>query len=211
MIAGFPAKLIRDMLHDVQDIIGEGFIQHWIGLEGSAALKVLKDLEKEGYLSPHREFENIWELTDLGTRLAMASAGAPLSRKRADELLAGVLERAAKINEDPSFTWGVKRIIVFGSYLDPSKEKLGDLDIALEIDRKPGLTYDDDKAQTNKDEEAGQRFQNLSVQLGWQQIKVMKTLKAGKQGISLHDADRDRKVLEKGPTKVYDFTAAGGS
>lgn len=206
MIAGFPAKLIRDMLHDVQDIIGEGFIQHWLGLEGEAAFKVLRQLEKDGYLSPHEEFENIYELTDLGTRLAMASAAAPIPRKKAEELLAGVLERAARINNDPSYTWGVKRIIVFGSYLDPSKDKLGDVDIALELDRKPGLTNDDDAAQTRKDEKEGKRFQNMLTQLTWQRSKVIKTLKAGKPGVSLHDANVDRRILEKGPTKVYDFT-----
>ncbi len=57
-----------------------------------------------------------------------------LSRKKAEELLNGVIERAKQINASPDseYMHWVTKIAVFGSYLTDT-EKLGDVDIAVEI------------------------------------------------------------------------------
>jgi predicted nucleotidyltransferase len=58
-----------------------------------------------------------------------------MTRSKADELLAMLLARVEKVNRDPQYLFGVSKLAVFGSYLT-AKEKLGDLDIAVEIGPK---------------------------------------------------------------------------
>jgi len=137
--------------------------------------------------------------------LANASAGSPISRKKAQEILEELFKRAEAINSDRSFTWGVKALIVFGSYMDLSKEKLGDVDVAMDLARKPSLRPEHDDAQTRKDARSGKRFSSFLEQIAWQQIKIHKALKAGKRGLSLHSAKQDWKILENTPTKVFSF------
>jgi predicted nucleotidyltransferase len=60
-----------------------------------------------------------------------------ISRKKADQILSEVVERAKEINASPypKFMHFVTKIAVFGSYLT-DKEKLGDVDIAVLFERR---------------------------------------------------------------------------
>ncbi len=60
-----------------------------------------------------------------------------ISRKTADRIVSEVVERAKEINAAPypKFMHFVKKIAVFGSYLT-DKEKLGDVDIAVLLERR---------------------------------------------------------------------------
>ena len=55
-----------------------------------------------------------------------------LTRERATELLNLLKQRAVEVNRDPQYIWAVCRLVVFGSYLS-NKERLGDLDVAVEV------------------------------------------------------------------------------
>jgi DNA-binding PadR family transcriptional regulator len=210
MIAGFPAITIRNLIREIRGYsVATEYVQDRLGISGKQAEDLVEKLVKEGYLSldergRHGD-EKYYEVTSLGNGLANASAASPISREKADQILEELFQRAEAINADRSFTWGVKALIVFGSYMDPSKEKLGDVDVAMDLDRKPGLTPEDDEAQTRRDARAGKQFSSYFEQIAWQQIKIHKALKAGKRGLSLHSAQQDREILEKTPTKVFSF------
>ena len=203
VIAGFPAIKVRDMFRGMEYIDADD-LRSKLGVAQKAASKVLGQLVVEGYLKPEKD-RSSHRITDLGCRLRCASAGPTLSRKKADELLKNVLERAKQVRENPEFACYVSRITVFGSYLDESKQELGDLDLALDIKLKPGVTPEAEQAQNAKDMENGRSFSNICEQVCWQTQKVRLFLKNKQRGVSLHDAALDRAVFEGKPVKVFNF------
>jgi hypothetical protein len=62
------------------------------------------------------------------------AATRPLTRVRAEALLASVLDRAAAYDADDTKPFRIKQLVVFGSYLDPAVSHLGDLDLAVETE-----------------------------------------------------------------------------
>lgn len=135
-----------------------------------------------------------------------------LSRKKAEELIKGVIERAKQINASPDceFIHRVTKIAVFGSYLT-GKDKLGDIDIAVEIEGRwvgiPGM--DGIKLRKMKDiicENDGKVFSWDVAQQNYPYNKVFLTLKKRSTGISLHDYLEIK--LNDFPHKiVYDYNS----
>lgn len=60
-----------------------------------------------------------------------ATAARPVKRTTAARALAGLLERAEQVNADDVLAYQVDEIVVFGSYLDPAAEVVGDVDVAI--------------------------------------------------------------------------------
>ena len=58
-----------------------------------------------------------WNTTITGGALTMASFLKPISRDRAEKLLAGILERADEYNADDAKLYVITELAVFGSYL----------------------------------------------------------------------------------------------
>lgn len=63
----------------------------------------------------------------------MAQKAAGILRTTAKKLLENLVQRAQEVNDNPDFVYSVARIAVFGSYINTDKEKLGDLDTAVEL------------------------------------------------------------------------------
>lgn len=126
-----------------------------------------------------------------------------LSRKKAEELLKGVIDRAKQINASPEseFIHRVTKIAVFGSYLT-DKEKLGDLDIAVDIVCRwtPGI--DSRKIQEMRNticDKSGRIFSWDVAHDNYPYTKVWLTLKKRSTGISLHRYDeiKDNNIPHK--------------
>jgi hypothetical protein len=77
-----------------------------------------------------------WKLTQKVTVLAAASPALPIHRRTPDRLLREFMERVEGVREDSELMFVVGRVIVFGSYLTP-KERLGDLDLAINLLPRP--------------------------------------------------------------------------
>ncbi len=71
-------------------------------------------------------------LKERGHSLRMQKMLKPISRKKANGMVADIARRAEEINQDPDATQRVKAIYVYGSYLT-DKPLLGDLDIAVSV------------------------------------------------------------------------------
>lgn len=98
--------------------------------------------------------------TDRMDDLAHARFGKPLPRKKAEALVAKAVAAAKTLNALPPeapYYW-VTRLAVFGSYLDTHKLELGDLDLAWEVEERPGvrghammaIAYNRDGLQTTR-------------------------------------------------------------
>lgn len=128
-----------------------------LGVSTSEALPTWEQLVAEGFI----------ETTPVGARptdrmddLARARFGKPLARKKAADLVDKAVKAAMALNAlppDAPYYW-VTRVAVFGSYLDSQKSELGDLDMAWEIQERPGvrghammaMMYNRDSLQTTR-------------------------------------------------------------
>jgi len=110
------AEAVADLLEDT-------------GFEPGA---VFAQLEAAGYMEKvqvDNDGDVWWDTTIQGNAPAMASFGKPISRKTADRLMSELLERARAYNADPGRPMFIETLRVFGSYLSPEIDPLGDIDI----------------------------------------------------------------------------------
>jgi hypothetical protein len=68
-----------------------------------------------------------------GNALANASFGRPVSRQKAQREFDAFLARVAEVNADNDLMWSVAYVDLFGSFLDPTIDPVGDIDLAIEL------------------------------------------------------------------------------
>jgi predicted nucleotidyltransferase len=107
-----------------------------------------------------------------------------ITRAKAKELIAALVERAKAVDADPQYLYGVSRMAVFGSYLT-GKEKLGDIDIALELGPKERHPPTHWKLAEEQAQEAPRG--NMVEMLFWPQLKVRKALRDRHGAFSFHE------------------------
>jgi hypothetical protein len=101
------------------------------------AQRLVYSLRSLGYVEVVRQQRpGTWRNTMAGNALANATAAPPLCRTDADRLLKAFLVRVGIVNDDPSWLYCVRKVVIFGSYLT-NQEWLGDIDLAVQLDRRP--------------------------------------------------------------------------
>lgn len=106
-----------------------------IGMPIGECAPVLDAMVSEGWLS---KASDSFVMHVPFKQFGAARVGTPITRTKAQELLRRAISEAKEINRlDPSDLPVITRRGVFGSYLDPVKEKLGDLDLVVETARRP--------------------------------------------------------------------------
>lgn len=61
------------------------------------------------------------------------------SRTAADRVLNNLLDKIKVANKREDFIYRITKVVLFGSYINSTKEKIGDLDIAIYVDLKISL------------------------------------------------------------------------
>jgi len=138
VIAGRPAKDIRKLLREIHHLqVSSAYIRDVLRCSMDEAKQVLSALEREGYLSRagRHEGHDLYETTLKGNQLAGANL-RPISRATAERTLRAFMQRVGAVNSNPDYLETITGVIVFGSFLSPSEE-LGDVDVGIEIERKP--------------------------------------------------------------------------
>ncbi|WP_311245352.1 MULTISPECIES: hypothetical protein [unclassified Microbacterium] len=207
VIAGLPAPLAREVLR--KGVRREIYHAHvaklfdGLDIDPAAALQALADAGLFEFVQKDQDGDTWWRPTVNGNALAMASFGKPITRATADRLLAGVIERAEGINADPAKIFFVERLRVFGSYLDPEVDPLGDLDIELVL----GQYRVPNEVVEAYVKSSGRRFSSYIDKLFWPEREVVQILKnrSGSINITREDigelTDRVRTVYEFAPTR----------
>jgi predicted nucleotidyltransferase len=192
-ICGVPAPTARQLMRAYHDDHTVGVACEVLDLDREAAQVRLVAFEAEGYL---RRVENgisssvnRWVTTIQGNALAQASFGKPISRATADRHLAQVIARTRAYNADPSRLLTISEIAVFGSYLDPKIDCLGDLDLAVIVVRRDtdGNRYVDKVLAYAQ--ESGRSFGVFIEQLLWPLRELRMILKNRSVAISITDED----------------------
>jgi hypothetical protein len=98
-----------------------------------------------------------------------------VTRETADRLLDNLRTRAKEIDADPQYLYGISRLAVFGSYLT-AKDKLGDIDIAVELGPKE---RDPERHWKACDEQRknGPRGQSFIESISWPELRVIQALR----------------------------------
>jgi hypothetical protein len=193
-VAGVEPELARSIAracHDRWSPLGQ--ISYEVRVAPQELAPLVGQLEQAGFLEsrsgPHTAGgERAWNTTLAGGALTMASFLRPITRAKADALLAGVLERAAAYNSDDTKPYRITEIAVFGSYIRPDVTDFGDLDLAVTFGpRRPDSDSTD--ALLAHAHASGRRFNTFLDRLFFSREELLRTLRARSGYINVHIED----------------------
>jgi predicted nucleotidyltransferase len=193
VICGLPAPAARQLMRAYFDDHSAAVAAEILGLGRAAARDQLRVLEAAGYVRLVEKeaalADERWVTTVQGNALAQASFGKPISRATASRHLSEVVERARAYNADPRYLLTIAEITVFGSYLEPTADRLGDLDLAITTVRR----------ETNGDRHvdrvlaythaSGRSFGTFVDRLFWPSRELRMILKNRSPAISITNED----------------------
>lgn len=187
-IAGFPAVAIRDLIRRNFAPITARTAAHTLGVDLEQAQRVLTDLEELGYLE---RLENGLYPTELGNRLALAKATAPIKRATADRLAFELVGRVKHVNRG-DYAYKVPVLVAFGSYLS-DQSRIGDLDVAIYLEPRTREREEFERLRQRRidllDEQPG--YQDFVMRLFWPEEEVPRALKGGSRYISITNLAED--------------------
>jgi hypothetical protein len=156
-------------------------------------LTILADLVSQSFLV--HEKADLWRCTDKGRDLQQISRQR-LSRAKAEQLLAEVIERACEINGDDHYAMRVNAIVVFGSFLT-AKPMIGDIDLAVQLRPRFENRQEQDTAERNARERG--RPRNIVEAVAWPDIEVRRALRTRSRVLELHEIGMLEAVLRLTP------------
>jgi len=166
-----------------------------VGADATVVTQWLSQLTEAGFVKPQTRTDydgsqvTFWETFDArGGALANASFLRPITRAKAESLLAGVLERARVYNADPDKPMWIDEITVFGSLLDEAATDLGDIDVHIVLTGRS----DDPRVAMNYGRQSGRRFSTLVEEFGYSEREAIQILKNRSGYISIHTEDITR-------------------
>jgi len=196
-VAGLDPEFARSMVRTCAgDLTRVAYIAERTRVGESSASEALRLLESHGYVRCEDvDGEAGWVTTTAGNALAMASFNKPITRAKAEKLLAGVLERADAYNGDDTHLLTISRLRVFGSYLDPDVDELGDIDLAVEFrdNADDSLSVDQrSRLELAYAHASGRTFGNIVEELDWPRREAVMILRNRSAYINITREDLDR-------------------
>ncbi|MGN6741571.1 hypothetical protein [Dyella sp.] len=205
VIAGVPAMDLRKALRKLGkwgawDVAS---LAEALGIDEASAAEALSALVAEGYVEVSQQSGCPYYATTVkGNALALASSRKPIKRAAADRIVQEAIARVEAINASPEFAYGIRKLIVFGSYLTDQAE-LGDVDLALELVPRFNDTDQQTEIEHHRVEEArrsGKRLRSFMDRLAWPMEEIFQIVKGGRVAISLHPSTDA--VLTSAQTKI---------
>jgi hypothetical protein len=135
---GYPAIKLRDLLkvwERGKRTPNEIAQDKTLGLSANACAAMLSEAHERGFME-FDEYGQI-DLSDAGRAVAWASAQKRSSKTAADKVLGAILDNAMKLSKDENAPIEIDQIWLFGSYVNPAKDEIGDLDIAFSTRKRP--------------------------------------------------------------------------
>jgi len=132
LVGGIPAPLARELMRAYRHARPTSDIRHWVPSDPRPESEIAQSLADLGLLEHpclSDDEEPWWQTTIAGNALAQASFRRPIKRATAERHLTTVIERAEEFNANPKYLVDIVQLAVFGSYLNPDVDQLGDLDL----------------------------------------------------------------------------------
>lgn len=190
-VADLPATDARKLMRRFGTAQPESGISYWIDTGSRTHTEVARALADAGYLRIHivnHDGETWWETTTKGNALAQASFGRPITRATAQRHLTRVIDRAQTFNADGSHLIDITELVVFGSYLDPDMQHLGDLDLAVVFrSRIPDTTSTEEHTEIllSYAHASGRRFNTFFDRLSWPDHEALLMLRHRSAAINI--------------------------
>jgi predicted nucleotidyltransferase len=212
---GFPVLKVREVIRFAMQERLSGLkrndilkaVAKIINCSQSEAKELFNSLLNEEYLTiENKKFRGssfcVVAETEKGRRLGVTRANPPITRAKANILLEELLDRVNEVNNNEGYVYKIESVKVFGSYLS-EKEMIGDLDVAIKIERKVNgdefMNMNQKRIQLAK--EKGRQFSNYVDEIFWPRREVLMHLSTRKKGLSIHVEGEDE-VLNRVKFKV---------
>jgi hypothetical protein len=202
-VSGIPIMQVRGFFKRMVAWLRDSFdlpcLRAQLSLDEKSAMALASELVARGYVEEAQNGE--YKFTDKAGELVRASAASKVSRKTAEDALAGLLERVSQYNVDSDKIFTIETVVVFGSFLG-TKDKLGDLDVAVKWrDRNrndPGRA----KRALAYAKQSGRRFGSFFHELAWAEIELPQILKARKRTINIQLWNVFLKMAAENPERI---------
>ena len=202
-VCGIPILQVRGFFQRMvawhRDSFDLPCLRDHLSLDEKSAMALASELVAQGYVA---EAQNgVYKFADKVGELVRASAASKVSRKTAEDALAGLLERVTQYNLDANKIFTIETVVVFGSFLG-TKDRLGDLDVAVKW-RDRNLK-DPDRAQTALAyaKQSGRSFGSFFHELAWAEIELPQILKARKRTITIQPWNVFLKMAARNPERI---------
>jgi len=186
-VAGWPALLARRALRRLRVrlywTLGE--LESAASVTAGEGPALIKALLSEGLIEAAGR--DAWKITQAGQTLSSATAAERVTRATAEKALLQFLGRVEQVNNDPYFLGKVTRVVLFGSMLKPEVDRLSDVDVAVELEKRATR---------------GNRFRNFLGQEGCWYWEVFGFLKGHSRVIALADYAAEKSFVLKVPHRV---------
>ena len=127
-----------------------------------------------------------------------------LKRSTADRMVSEFMERVGAINSDDRYLYRFDRLVLFGSYVNTDREKIGDIDIGFSL--VPKWEGDVQRVmEYAKSEEC--RVHDEFVRLIWPREEVLRAARNRNGYISLHPIDGDSEAVFSAKTVELEIPA----
>jgi hypothetical protein len=207
-VGGYPALLVRKLVRGLNNRLNWDWetVQRILSVGPSEARGLVKALEAAGLATANRgKGPRTWTTTQLAQSFGSATAAKPITRQTAAAALAQFLERVDLVNSDDHFLARVTRVILFGSYLRAEVDRLGDVDVAVELRPKQadrGRLRELNHRRAAELERSGHRFRRTLDRESWWQTETFQFLKGRSRSISLVDYQTEKEFVDRVPHKV---------
>lgn len=192
-INNIPIIKIRNFLRRFSRGSSEDLLTHisgYFNLTKQEATKIIEALVEEGYIEKEGE---VFYCTIKGNALSNVRFIKRMNKEKADKEFSEFMKRVENLNQNNEFIYQVKRIVIFGSYLNPENKDFGDIDIGIELEPrikdKKAFELAENEIISNAIEN-GKVFSNIVDELFYPQDLVFKYLKNKSRYISIHRMDQ---------------------
>jgi predicted nucleotidyltransferase len=208
VLGEFPVLFVRKVVRRLNNRLhwDAEAVQESAGIGPQRAADFIKALQKAGLAKANRGRDSgTWTTTQLAQSFGAASAAKPITRQTAERVLQEFLERVDQVNSNAYFLARVTKVVLFGSYLRPELDRLGDIDIAVEL-RPKESDYQRVREATERRladlADRGRRVAGLLARESWWRGEVLRFLKARSRAISLHDYGGEKELIDAVPHQV---------
>jgi hypothetical protein len=202
-VCGIPILQVRGFFQSMVAWHKDSFdlprLRDQLSLDKKSAMALASELVAQGYVEEAQD--GVYKFADKAGELVRASAASKVSRKTAEDALAGLLKRVEQYNLDAAKILTIEIVVVFGSFLG-TEDKLGDLDVAVK--KRDRNRKDPDRAETllAYARHSGRRFGSFIDELSWADTEIYQILKAKKRTIRILDWDQFVRMASANPERI---------
>jgi predicted nucleotidyltransferase len=205
MIGGHPAPVVRQLIRRLSALMfwNEADVRKAAAVSSREAGALITVLQRQRLVKRNRgENRSTWRVTQLGQTFGSATMAKPITRRTAERALSELLERVRQANGNDHFLAKVTKVVLFGSFLREGVERLGDVDVAVQLEPKQ---QDGERARMLNEkrvaevERKGHRFGGFLEREFYWHRETFRFLKGRSRSIALVDYKAEKAFVDQVP------------